>query len=199
MAEYAFKHPLTQEVAYGSQLEERRARVHAAVAGAIEALHRRAARRARRAARAPLRGRGRGARRGALGPRAAERMGQSHPGEALRLWRKVRSLLREVPRSPETARLGARACSQVLNHGITQGLSDEEAAEIFEEGKALAELAGDPAQHAFLIYRYGIFRGVLGGAIEEWIDLSTRGAASCGTGRRRRGGVLREDGAGAGS
>src|SRR5262249_62118434 len=36
-AEYAFKHPLTQEVAYGSQLGERRKRVHAAVAHAIEA------------------------------------------------------------------------------------------------------------------------------------------------------------------
>src|SRR5262245_44853660 len=36
-AEYTFKHPLTQEVAYGSQLGERRKRVHAAVAQAIEA------------------------------------------------------------------------------------------------------------------------------------------------------------------
>src|SRR5262249_39840217 len=35
-AEYTFTHPLTQEVAYGSQLAERRARVHAAVAAAIE-------------------------------------------------------------------------------------------------------------------------------------------------------------------
>ncbi|HSD09764.1 MAG TPA: hypothetical protein VLF14_02190 [Candidatus Binatia bacterium] len=35
-AEYAFKHPLTQEVAYRSQLAERRARVHAAIAHAIE-------------------------------------------------------------------------------------------------------------------------------------------------------------------
>src|SRR5262249_53889642 len=37
-AEYAFKHPLTQEVAYRSQLAERRGRVHAAVARAIEAV-----------------------------------------------------------------------------------------------------------------------------------------------------------------
>src|SRR5262249_2801884 len=37
-AEYAFKHPLTQEVAYRSQLAERRARVHGAVARAIEEL-----------------------------------------------------------------------------------------------------------------------------------------------------------------
>ena len=35
--EYVFKHPLTQEVAYGSQLLQRRARAHAAVAAAISA------------------------------------------------------------------------------------------------------------------------------------------------------------------
>src|SRR5438034_1085410 len=37
-AEYAFKHPLTQELAYRSQLTERRGRVHAAVERAIEEL-----------------------------------------------------------------------------------------------------------------------------------------------------------------
>jgi adenylate cyclase len=35
-AEYAFRHPLTQEAAYGSQLLERRVAVHAAVANALE-------------------------------------------------------------------------------------------------------------------------------------------------------------------
>src|SRR5262249_36188178 len=37
--EYAFKHPLTQEVALGSQLHERRRRTHATVAQAIETAH----------------------------------------------------------------------------------------------------------------------------------------------------------------
>ncbi len=37
--EYVFKHPLTQEVAYGSQLSERRARAHEAVAAAIERIY----------------------------------------------------------------------------------------------------------------------------------------------------------------
>jgi class 3 adenylate cyclase/tetratricopeptide (TPR) repeat protein len=39
VAEYAFKHPLTEEVALGSQLQERRRRTHATVARAIEAAH----------------------------------------------------------------------------------------------------------------------------------------------------------------
>ena len=37
--EYLFKHALTQEVAYNSQLGDQRARIHGAVARAIEALH----------------------------------------------------------------------------------------------------------------------------------------------------------------
>jgi class 3 adenylate cyclase/tetratricopeptide (TPR) repeat protein len=39
VAEYTFKHPLTQEVALGSQLGKRRQRVHAAVATALEHYH----------------------------------------------------------------------------------------------------------------------------------------------------------------
>ena len=38
-AECAFKHPLTQAVAYGSQLGESRARLHVAVARALQAIH----------------------------------------------------------------------------------------------------------------------------------------------------------------
>ena len=37
--EYSFKHPLTQEVAYSSQLQEARARKHEAVARALEVVH----------------------------------------------------------------------------------------------------------------------------------------------------------------
>src|SRR5262249_46978299 len=36
---YAFKHPLMADVAYGSQLGERRAQLHAVVAAALEKLH----------------------------------------------------------------------------------------------------------------------------------------------------------------
>ena len=38
-AEYTFKHALTQEVAYGSLLGERRRELHRRIAAAIESLH----------------------------------------------------------------------------------------------------------------------------------------------------------------
>ena len=53
-AVYTFKHPLTQEVAYRSQLAERRARVHASVARAIEELESGKARGAGGTSRPPL-------------------------------------------------------------------------------------------------------------------------------------------------
>jgi tetratricopeptide (TPR) repeat protein len=144
--EFAFKHPLTREAAYGSQLTERRARLHAAVADAIEALyperlddqaallahHRESAGEPLAAAR--------------WAGRAAERVKQTHPGEALRLWLEVRSLLREAPRDPQTTALGAKACFEALV-GWTEGLPEKEGSEVFEEGREA-------------------------GAIEDWIDLN---------------------------
>ena len=63
---YAFKHPLTQEVAYGSQLAESRRMAHAAVAERARSEGRDAAGGVCRAPRAPLGSRRRAASRGAL-------------------------------------------------------------------------------------------------------------------------------------
>ena len=107
-AEYAFRHPLTQEMAYRSQLGERRARVHAAVARVIAELyagklderaallahHWEAAGDALEAAR--------------WSRRAAEWVGLSNFPEALRHWRKVRALIEGLPESAETRELGRR-------------------------------------------------------------------------------------------
>ena len=64
--EYRFWHPLTQEVAYGSMLGDRRAQIHARVAEAIIDLDPDASQRAGRADREQLRGGGTAARRGNL-------------------------------------------------------------------------------------------------------------------------------------
>ena len=102
--EYSFKHPLTQEVAARSQLRERRARVHAAVAQALEEaggnLDEHAAEIAQHWAEADDAGRAARWHR-----RAAEWAGLSDPREGLRHWRRVRELVRGVedasfPRRP---------------------------------------------------------------------------------------------------
>src|SRR5437870_2420877 len=166
--EYAFKHPLTQEVAYRSQLADRRARVHAAVARAIAALypeklderaallahHWEAAGNLLEAAR--------------WSRRAAEWAGTNDTAEALRHWGKVRTLLERVPESAETSALGLRARAMMLDIGFRLGMPEEEAATLFAEGRALGERSGDAALLAYLVSRYATVRGTAG-CVEDYL------------------------------
>ena len=163
-AEYAFKHPLTEEVAYGSQLTDRRARVHAAAADAIEILyadrldelaaliagHRERAGDPLAAAR--------------LNARAAAWAGQHNPADALRHWRRVRSLLQEQPPSSEIAGLRLSACLWTLQFGWRLGVSGEEIEEVSAEGMALAEASGEKAARAALLAAASLARGMRGDA-----------------------------------
>jgi len=135
-AEYRFHHPLTNEVAYRTQLGEARARIHGAVARAMEALggdrvneraaliaqHFEQAEEALEAARWFL--------------RAGELNREVTAG--LRHWRRALELLRGLPPSSEVDALHAQACARVLFAGWRVGLDDEEAVSIYEEGRAIA-------------------------------------------------------------
>jgi class 3 adenylate cyclase/tetratricopeptide (TPR) repeat protein len=161
-AEYAFKHRLTQEVAYGSQLAERRARVHGAVARAVVAqypgrLNERAALLARH-----WEGAGDVLEAARWRRRAAEWAGGSDPEEALRHWQKVRAHLADVAESPETLDLGATACAAMLNLGWRLGTCADEATALFVEGSALAKKAGSTRTLALLHVAYGSVRGAAG-------------------------------------
>src|SRR5262249_42449685 len=120
-AGYAFKHPLAQEVAYRSQLAERRARVHAAVAHAIEevaegklgeraallAYHWEQAGDAREAAK--------------WHRRAAEWAGLNNSTEALCHWQSVRQLVDTLAETPEHLAERAAVRAQIMNHIARQG------------------------------------------------------------------------------
>jgi adenylate cyclase len=175
VAEYAFKHPLTQEVAYGAQLGERRARVHASVARAIEELdadkleerspllahHWEAAGEVFEAAR--------------WHARAAQWVAASDLAEMVRHWGRVRSLLEEVPESPETRGLSMAACIGLLAGGWRMGMPEEEVEAVFDQGRELARRGGDLRSEAFLI---GLFTGVQGvaGDVNQWVDQTLEGA-----------------------
>ena len=175
VAEYAFKHPLTQEVAYRSQLSEHRARVHGNVARTITELYadrldEQAAliaqhweEAAEMLAAAQWHG------------RAARWAGMMHLAEALRHWRKVRELLERIPESAETLALGIAARIQIFNVEWRLGGSEEEAAATFAEGKALAERTGDPRVLARLVASYS---GVIGlcGDVQAYLDYGTEAA-----------------------
>ncbi len=164
--EYAFKHPLTQEVAYQSQLTDRRARTHAAVAEAIAALYpekvdERAALLAHH-----WEGAGELLQAARWSRRAAQWAGLNDPSEALRHWRKVRGLVARLPESEETADLALAACTQMLNLSWRLGVPEAEAASLFAEGKRLTERRADARGLALLVNRYGTVRR-MAGALDE--------------------------------
>jgi class 3 adenylate cyclase/tetratricopeptide (TPR) repeat protein len=175
-AEYAFKHPLTQEVAYRSQLTERRAQLHATVAEAIAALY--PDKLDEHAALLAHHWEGAGERLEAARwtRRAAEWVGYSDPAEAYRRWCRVRALLESVAPSAETVALEIAACSRILSLGLRTGMSREEAASVFSRGKALAEQSGDVKALARLHNNYGMVLGTAGEAAEaiEQVMLATR-------------------------
>ncbi|MCH7709038.1 MAG: AAA family ATPase [Myxococcales bacterium] len=162
VAEYSFKHPLTQAVALRSQLKEPRQRRHAAVARAIEGTHAGKldevagllAHHWEEAGEALLAARWHG--------HAAEWVGVSDPAEALRHWRQVRALVETIPESAETLALAVTACEKILQFSWRLGSSEEDAAADFDEGRVLAERSGDPAPLARLLAAYAAVRGLAG-------------------------------------
>jgi class 3 adenylate cyclase/tetratricopeptide (TPR) repeat protein len=173
-AEYAFKHPLTQEVAYGSQLAARRSETHSRIARAIpevypERLDERAALLAHHceAAGEPLQA-------ARWHRRAAEWAGVSDPRTAHLHWTKVRELLGSAPESSDDIALGVLACSRILQFGWRLGAPDEETVSVFHQGRDLAARAGDLRSLAMLLSGYGAARG-LAGDVRKYVEHATEG------------------------
>jgi adenylate cyclase len=143
VTECAFKHPLTQEVALGSQLRERRVRTHAAVARALEAAHPEgldeqaallahhyeAADEALKAAR--------------WHQRAAVWVIKGDVVESYTHWNRVYELAKSVPSTPEAAGLQLGACGRLVGFSPIFGLPEDELDRLAAEGRELAERLGD--------------------------------------------------------
>jgi class 3 adenylate cyclase/tetratricopeptide (TPR) repeat protein len=174
---YAFKHPLTQEVAYGSQLGERRAAVHAAVAEALaaqypERLDERAALLAQHWEAA-----GRTLEAARWHTRAAAWSGTSDPTQALQHWRKVLELADTLPESEESVALGITARISWLNYGWRLGISHEQAEAMFSEAERMASSSGDIGSRAILLSVYGLIRGARDGDVLEFAELTRQAIA----------------------
>ncbi len=164
--EYEFKHPLTEAVAYESQLRERRAGIHAAVGRAIEeferdrldeqaarlAYHWEAAGEALEAAR--------------WHRRAAEWIGLAEPSEALQHWRRVRQLARTLD-SRTAAGLVALACYQTLNFGWRLGLKADEMRSAVAECRRSSGRIDDPALIVRVLCAYAVYLNFRGRVSEN--------------------------------
>jgi class 3 adenylate cyclase/tetratricopeptide (TPR) repeat protein len=139
----AFRHPLTREVAYGTQLGDRREGTHAAAARAIVELnpdrhdelaaliadHFAAGGDALEAAR--------------WYARAAYWTGSSQPAEAMRLWSEVTRLSGELNDGAEATALAVTSRLLQLDFAWRLGMDPDEEATLVAEATELAERTGD--------------------------------------------------------
>jgi class 3 adenylate cyclase len=182
--EYAFRHALTEEVAYRSQLGSRRAEVHGAVARAIEELH--PDRVDERAALLAQHWEAAGELEQAAhwNARAAVWARLKDPFEARRHWRKVLDLAPSLQETPEIVGVRIAAGWMLLNFGwrlgVTEGQEvgdfEREMAEVYAQTRALAERHERTEGVAVLAATYGAVR-MLCGHPEESVELGREALA----------------------
>jgi len=146
----AFRHPLTREVAYGTQLADRRAATHAAAAQAtieleperhdelagLIAHHLEEGREGREAAR--------------WYARAAHWAGHSRPQDALRLWQRVTVLSDGLEEDEETTALRLLSRMLQLEYAWRLGMDRSEQTHLEEEVTEIATAVGDVRSLALL-------------------------------------------------
>jgi class 3 adenylate cyclase/tetratricopeptide (TPR) repeat protein len=166
---FAFRHPLTREVAYGTQLADGRASTHAAAAratielepdrhdelAALISRHLEAGGETLEAAR--------------WSARAAYWVGTSQPLEALRLWRRVMELVDDLEETEETAALAVSSRLLQLQYAWRLGMDSAEIDRLVSEAEAIATRTGDLHSQALLRLATSARPGIAHVA-EDWLE-----------------------------
>jgi adenylate cyclase len=152
--EYRFWHPLTQEVAYGSLLRDRRTALHRAVARAIvetdpDRLDERAALLATHFDKA-----GDALEAGRWNDRAGDVAVRTDIGESTRRWRAAAEHLRAAPDSEEGRRIRVKTLTRLIRYGARIGMDPEETEGLYAEATVVAERLGDAAALASTAFAY---------------------------------------------
>jgi adenylate cyclase len=165
---FAFRHPLTREVAYGTQLGERRSATHAAAAratielypdrhdelAALIAHHMEEGGELLEAAR--------------WSARAAYWAGSSQPVEAMRLWRDVTRLAAQLEDGKEKTALSVTSRLLQLDFAWRIGMDPEEERRLAAEAEEIATRTGDLRALAMLRLVTGARPG-LAQTVDSWI------------------------------
>jgi len=153
--DFAFRHPLVQEAAYGSLLTEQRRHLHRGTAAALAvkfrdrldeyssliAYHWEKGGENLFAASSHL--------------KFALWIGARDPRNALDSWRSVRRLVQESRSSPEVEYMLMMACGQIVNYAWWEGIDASEIEPVFEQAKALAYKLNDMRAAALIIMAFG--------------------------------------------
>jgi adenylate cyclase len=140
---FAFRHPLTREVAYGTQLGEQRAQAHAATAKALIELNPERHDELAALIATHLEAGGEPLAAARWSARAGYWAGSSRPQDALRLWRKAMVLTEGLEETEETQAIAVMSRLQQLDFAWRLGMDDEEAARLTREAEEIATRTGD--------------------------------------------------------
>src|SRR5437867_2769402 len=173
--ECAFRHPLTQEVAYRTQLLDRRRRTHAGVARALLAIHGSTAPTHAALLAHHFEEAGEHLEAARWHEHAGRRIARSDPADGARHCRRVTQLRAALPESRETLVLELTSPIALLEIGRIAGIEAREPQGLFEEARAVAERLGDPRGHAFLLTSYGRLCG-LAGDVAQYLACAERAA-----------------------
>ena len=165
---FAFRHPLIQEVAYGTQLKARRASLHAAVAVAMKTHY--SAQPGEFAALIAYHYEAAGlflnaAQHEAL---AARWTGSTHSAQAIKHWRRVWTLLDGQECSSPVNSLRALAGGRIVYLGWREGLSPQDIEQISQEAIEHASLV-DNRLVQLLLFAQGRTRQSSGGSADEYV------------------------------
>jgi class 3 adenylate cyclase/tetratricopeptide (TPR) repeat protein len=163
----AFSHPLTVEVAYGSQLAEQRAAAHAATAQAMIELNPERHDELSALIAQHLEQGGETLEAARWSARAAHWAGYSQPQDALRLWRRVSGLADQLPETEETQALRVSSRLLQLDYGWRLGTEPEEADALMSEAREIAVRTDDRGSLAMLVM-LGSARPGLDHRADDW-------------------------------
>jgi len=164
----AFRHPLTREVAYGTQLGEQRARTHAAAARALIALNPERYDELSALIAHHLEEGGEILEAARWSARAAYWAGHSRPRESLRLWRRVMELVAELEEDEETAALAMLSRILQLQYAWRLGMEPREQARLAAEVEEIATRHSDLHSLALLRVAVAVRPGVQH-RMDDWI------------------------------
>src|SRR5881628_2257627 len=171
----AFRHPLTHEVAYRTQLLDRRRRTHAAVARGLLAMHGSAAPTHAALLAHHFEEASEYLEAARWHERAGRRVARSDPADGVRHCRQVTALLAALPESRETMTLALTSRIALLEIGRIAGIEEREARDLFDDARAVAERLQDRGGQAFLLTSYGRLRG-FAGDVAQYLACSERAA-----------------------
>ena len=172
----AFRHPLTHEVTYRTQLQDRRRRTHASVARALLAIHGSAAPKHAALLAHHFEEAGESLDAARWHEQAGRRGARRDPADGAWHCRRVAALLADLPESRETLTLQLTSRIALLEIGRIAGIEPQEAQDLFERAGSVAERLGDGAGHAFLLTSYGRLSG-LAGDVTQYLACAERAAA----------------------